>query len=572
MRCMSNKMCKRSNTGILVVFFISAALLLMVAPANARAPERPDRLAASKGDPIAEYGVHFMGSVAMTITNLGVHGTGFIGATDCDGQGTPCPSCEFPFGSYVDYLFGGSYWIGAVVGDDTLVSVGADGWVGLWELYPGDQPGDSIEIRVDNVDDTLYYSPDAVSNLDYLAVFNDTLTDPLFTGYDTTDARYHIPMNIFMQQNSYSWSADGLDDFILFECFLENRGDQPLNQLWIGIFMDGDVMMWPVYGDGYDDDLAGYLAEEKIAYIMDNNGDPTSESEWNFASSRGVMGLKLHGSDPEYGRVNFNWWHSNENTAYDFGPRLKATPQDPFRIFGLDLGLGTPMGDRNKYYVLRHEEVDYDQLFTAVSHENEGFLAPPDNTAFAEDVAGGIDTRFLLSFGPFDLPPGDTVHFYYSVVMGADVHTDPTAYAAIFDPSDPQAYYDQFDFSDLLANGAAADSIYRDLAGIPTAADDNMIDPNRPDKYMLIGNYPNPFNPATTIEYNLPKRSQATLRVFNLLGQNIRTLVDAVQEPGMHTVLWNGKDDFGQQVSSGVYFYQLKTTERVETKKMILLK
>jgi len=93
-----------------------------------------------------------------------------------------------------------------------------------------------------------------------------------------------------------------------------------------------------------------------------------------------------------------------------------------------------------------------------------------------------------------------------------------------------------------------------------------------PESFELSQNYPNPFNPSTTISYNLPRRSDVTIEIFNLLGQRVRTLVDESQSSGPHQVEWDGTDETGSPVSSGVYLYRLKAGESVQSKKMMLLK
>ncbi len=93
-----------------------------------------------------------------------------------------------------------------------------------------------------------------------------------------------------------------------------------------------------------------------------------------------------------------------------------------------------------------------------------------------------------------------------------------------------------------------------------------------PEHFALGQNYPNPFNPSTTISYDLPRASRVTLEVFNTLGQRVRTLVDKRQEAGRHQMVWDGRDEGGSKVSSGIYFYKIVTGEQIDTKKMILLK
>jgi hypothetical protein len=96
--------------------------------------------------------------------------------------------------------------------------------------------------------------------------------------------------------------------------------------------------------------------------------------------------------------------------------------------------------------------------------------------------------------------------------------------------------------------------------------------PPLPSRYRLYQNYPNPFNTETAIRYDLPQRTNVKLVVFNILGQKVKTLVNKKEEAGGYKVLWDGTDDLGRKAGSGVYFYQLKASKFVETKRMILLR
>lgn len=93
-----------------------------------------------------------------------------------------------------------------------------------------------------------------------------------------------------------------------------------------------------------------------------------------------------------------------------------------------------------------------------------------------------------------------------------------------------------------------------------------------PVEYSLFQNYPNPFNLETRIDYELPLAGRVTLTIFNALGRRVRALVDGEQEAGLYTQGWDGCDDSGQQVASGVYFYQLKAGHFISSKKMLLIK
>ena len=93
-----------------------------------------------------------------------------------------------------------------------------------------------------------------------------------------------------------------------------------------------------------------------------------------------------------------------------------------------------------------------------------------------------------------------------------------------------------------------------------------------PDKFDLAQNYPNPFNPTTTIKFALPEASNVNLEVYNILGQKVNVLVDSYMDAGYHSIEWNGDDQNGNKVSSGVYFYKIKAGDFEQSKKMMLLK
>jgi hypothetical protein len=94
----------------------------------------------------------------------------------------------------------------------------------------------------------------------------------------------------------------------------------------------------------------------------------------------------------------------------------------------------------------------------------------------------------------------------------------------------------------------------------------------RPVDFALFQNHPNPFNPETEIKYTLPAAAEVKLQVYNVKGQKVRMLVDEYQTTGHHAVRWDGKDENGKSVASGVYFYRIQAGEFEDAKKMILMK
>ncbi len=121
--------------------------------------------------------------------------------------------------------------------------------------------------------------------------------------------------------------------------------------------------------------------------------------------------------------------------------------------------------------------------------------------------------------------------------------------------------------------GEAPDSLHQVNFAYSLVSDvgDPSDDP-LPKSFALGQNYPNPFNPTTVIQFALPHRSNVRLTVFNLLGQEITTLVNSELSAGNHTAVWNGRDLAGHEVSSGIYFYRLGADTFCDTKKMVFLK
>jgi len=99
-----------------------------------------------------------------------------------------------------------------------------------------------------------------------------------------------------------------------------------------------------------------------------------------------------------------------------------------------------------------------------------------------------------------------------------------------------------------------------------------ITSPEVPRTYSLSQNFPNPFNPLTQIRYALPKPSRVSLLVYNILGEEIAALIDAQQEPGYYRIVWDGRDELGRGVCSGIYFYRLRAGDFISVKRMVLIR
>jgi hypothetical protein len=112
---------------------------------------------------------------------------------------------------------------------------------------------------------------------------------------------------------------------------------------------------------------------------------------------------------------------------------------------------------------------------------------------------------------------------------------------------------------------------YLDLLEIsvaPTGIEDEFL----PVTHNLFQNYPNPFNPSTTIKYDIPQQSRVVIKVYDMMGKEIKTLVNEDKSPGYYSAQWNGENSYGKRVTTGIYFYRVVAGNFTQVKKMILLK
>ena len=123
----------------------------------------------------------------------------------------------------------------------------------------------------------------------------------------------------------------------------------------------------------------------------------------------------------------------------------------------------------------------------------------------------------------------------------------------------PVTQYIHFDKVKAADSEISAKAIALETASLPTS-------------FTLEQNYPNPFNPSTRIQYSISEPGPVTLQVYNTVGQVVKTLVGEFAQVGAYEIQWDGKDSNFQEVTNGVYFYQMKAGDFMDTKKMILVK
>lgn len=206
--------------------------------------------------------------------------------------------------------------------------------------------------------------------------------------------------------------------------------------------------------------------------------------------------------------------------------------------------------------VLNDEGVASYRLINQVTYSWKFFVPGfSDSAKFGILSEGLVDTNLtavgyeslmhVISTGPFYLLPGESDTAYFAII-GADSLNE--------------------------MKSTALNAREKVMSLIQTQIPEQNPEELLPGKFVLQQNFPNPFNPETVIEYELPSSSNVTIEIFNILGQKIRTLIDSQKPAGYHSIVWDGKDNSGTEVSTGIYFYRLKTGEFGKTKKMLFLK
>ncbi|MCK5126325.1 MAG: hypothetical protein KAR42_08710 [candidate division Zixibacteria bacterium] len=413
------------------------------------------------------------------LLNLSISNVGTFGFSGYDAATKRYRGFVYPRNSNIILGSPINIWIGGIVGQDTLVSTGYGVPIGEF-IPPAGEDGVFRCRSLLKIADCPQWG--AVSEQDFIYTYTDTVTDPALVQENQYDNRLHKPLYVSVLQNSYAWSFDYADDFILLDFHITNIGQYPIKNMFIGIL--GST--W-ASGYGADSDylvdgnhtFTGFLGSANlhdgncmdmdtlnIAWHADNDGRPNEAGQWDYKSNRSIIGIKTLRPSQNEVTFNYNWWNTNQGSG-GFGPRLKGNDENPFRYYGPMIAI--PLTDEDRYYLMSHPEHDYDQMYTALNHTADGFLPPPGYD-IATNLADGRNTKYLYSFGPFDIEPGDTIPVTIALVCGENFHVSPYDFSNYFDPFNPDEYYNRLDFSTLIENTRWAEAIF-DNPGFDTDAD-----------------------------------------------------------------------------------------------------
>jgi hypothetical protein len=212
-------------------------------------------------------------------------------------------------------------------------------------------------------------------------------------------------------------------------------------------------------------------------------------------------------------------------------------------------------------------------------------LTEPSNNSDIMIDASNVDNGFItFSWDESSDANNDSLYYLMRVTSAEignhDIDTSATsisvAYADIIeDMTDNNVTVATIEWTVHVTDGI--DTVAADNAPFTVAIDggyamSTFSEALIPEVFALHQNYPNPFNPITTLRYDLPENSLVSITIYDIMGREVRTLVNQTQDAGFKSVLWNVTNDYGKPVSAGVYLYQIQAGEFVQTRKMVLLK
>jgi len=162
------------------------------------------------------------------------------------------------------------------------------------------------------------------------------------------------------------------------------------------------------------------------------------------------------------------------------------------------------------------------------------------------------ESVFSTNLTSYDIQPGDS-----QMVQVAFTPTEPIIYSSNFF---------------VISNDSEMDTLIVPVSGVGIMLTRIELDAQLPHILVLYPNYPNPFNPVTTLRYDLPEQTHVNITVYDMLGRQVKTLINHTQDAGYRSVIWNATNDYGKPVSAGIYLYQIQAGDYISTKKMVLLK
>ncbi|MDQ3022652.1 MAG: T9SS type A sorting domain-containing protein [Bacteroidota bacterium] len=461
---------------------------------------------------------------------------------------------EWPKGSAKSARYASGLWLGAKVGNDTLVAIAEYDYEYLSGYIDnnGDPQGST---------DPLYKTYSIIrgdtTSPDYLnwpvsqGAYINSQGTPFFLGtqtmfYSYTDgypeahgnrAGSTAPFKAVILETNWAYTNVNLLDVAFTEFKIINRSNHPWVKAYISIWTDDDL-------GGAGDDAVGIDTVLRLGYTYNySNNDPTYG---NAPPAVGFLILRqpLIPSNGDTAR----YYDPPGSNNLVVKPNFREMQLSSFNLYtNGDPSINDPQNYHETYLNLQGFKRTGAQWINPITNEVTKFPYsgdPVTGTGWIETSQG--DRRSLMSYGPLTINPNDT----QSVIMAQVIARGTSNTESI---------------RKLRTLAKYVDGIYHN--NFQSVLGINHISTEIPNSFKLEQNYPNPFNPGTVIRYSLIENRFINLKVYDVLGNEVATLVNEKQSIGSYEVEFNAAN-----LSSGIYFYKLITDGFADTKRMILLK
>ncbi|MDP1880454.1 MAG: T9SS type A sorting domain-containing protein [Parachlamydiaceae bacterium] len=353
------------------------------------------------------------------------------------------------------------------------------------------------------------------------------------------------PTGLELQVTIWAYSNQSQLKNCIFKSFklINKSKTQSINDMYIGMFCDVDI------GEVVND-LVGCDTTLNLGYLYNS-----TDSEIALGNNLPVTGYVLlkgptiDGSLSDYvivkgknvfGKKNLKMSSFNPFPKRYVCPTCDPAPANPKNYYqalrGLNMWTGVPFVDLTT------------DLQTRFPYSGD----PRSNTGWLDEILDqNRDRQFQINSGPFNMAPGDTQEVVFAQLAYTGMKQKETV-----------------TYLKYLAR-IATEFYNTTYSGLPN----NVIENDKlPTEFSLEQNYPNPFNPETTISYKVQAACKVSLKVYDLLGREVATLVDEYKQPGIYKVKFNVETRHGASLHSGVFFYTLTANSFTQTKKMMLIK
>lgn len=408
-----------------------AAISPLVLLGAGTAPETSSGLAEAERDRqfVVDRRVHTVGDVITKIQSDACFGGRDTAQTaEPDSIRQLDVSFVYPAKNGSDYLYKGGLWVGGILNIDTLVMAAISVRSSTNATFRSSEP---IQISHNA----------SLWRQDFQVEYTDTLTPPSTSGAPQV-------MGLEIRQVSRQFASRPYDRFITVEYLIRNVSNQTIKGTHIGFFADADAAI-------PEDDVSGFLRDCGIAYTFDYDGDPwpSSSDSIRHLGTPAVFGIAPISMDPQPCCTTFNWWAPNRNGVW-WGP---GRPLNDTRA---------PATQQEMYRAMSNGEVDYDQIDAGADHSDLGWGEPLSDSV-ADDVANGLDTRWLIAYAFGDLQSHDSIRLVMALAIGDSAHSVTQTSAP---SSQPDAFSTAGEYRDLMRNVSLARAAWNDQSTLPNSA------------------------------------------------------------------------------------------------------